>query len=57
MTNLPNEEVIIDTAIGVAEKYIHLDHEMRISRDNQAGKLLRRIGWAAFGKLRDLKSQ
>jgi len=36
MTNLvSSEEVIIgDTANEILEKYIHLDHEMRTSRDN-----------------------
>jgi len=58
MTNVvPSEEVIIEnTAIEIVEKYIYLDHEIRISKGNQITKLLRRktIGWTALGKLCDI---
>lgn len=42
--------------IQMIDSYIYLGHEIRISSHNQTSKLLRRttLGWAAFGKLRDV---
>ncbi|XP_045459984.1 uncharacterized protein LOC123689085 [Harmonia axyridis] len=40
----------------MVHSYIYLGHEVRIGRDNQTAELLRRttLGWAAYGKLRDV---
>ena len=42
--------------IQLVDKYIYLGHEVKLSRDNQTTELSRRIslGWAAYGKLRDI---
>lgn len=58
MTNLvPSKNIEINgTNIETAEKYVYLGHEISIGRDNQTNELQRRIslGWAAFGKLRNV---
>lgn len=58
MTNLvPNKLLSVDNnQIEMVHSYIYLGHEVRIGRDNQTAELLRRttLGWAAYGKLRDV---
>ncbi|XP_056631459.1 uncharacterized protein LOC130441698 [Diorhabda sublineata] len=54
MTNLvlrqpPNVD---NKDIQMVESYIYLEHEIKITRDNQTTELSR--GWASFGKLRDV---
>lgn len=58
MTNLVFSEPmkLENMEVEAVEKYTSLGHEVRISRDNQTCELSRRIslGWAAYGKLRDI---
>lgn len=58
MTNLvPSGNITIgDEEVELADKYIYLGHEIRISRDNQTCELRRRItlSWAAYGKMREV---
>ena len=56
MTNIDDDRDIKigDTIIERVDSYVYLGHKLKLGLDNQTAEVKRRIGCAAFGKLRHL---